>query len=837
MTPKVPDYGHRFADKKLTALLRRLHLSYRQASINLQQKIVDYLEKFEKEDAKMRVLLDSGELSHEDYMAWRYKKIAGTSQWADMREQLTDDLVNQDKIAASIISNTLPEIYAENHNYGTYEAEVGSGYDTTYTMYDKNTVALLLRGEQQLLPYPDPSLNIPKDKIWNRQHIQSAVLQGILTGESMQDIADRFENVVGMDERAAIRNARTAVTGAENAGRIDSYIRAESLGIKMKQMWLATLDARTRDSHAAMDGEKQDVGKTFSNGCRYPGDPEGAPSEIYNCFIGDTKIATDSEIIRSYKHEYSGEVITIKTARGIEFTCTKNHPILTPNGWIRADSLHKRDDILITFVRDSHLSWANPNVDHVFPRIDTIHELFNKIGSKRTCNLGVNFHGDIPTADVEIITIKRFLRNNRNISTNQNVNKALFKSSNSLAFRNSHFMKRVRRIGVTTFSFVCKSGKRISIFWRRMCHTIKHSLGAITRSNSIVLQSKTNNVSGNMKLFSNGFDRPSCEVFTDNIIDVKISTVSHVPVYNLQTENGYYFINSIISQKYNGYMAIAHNCRCTLVAVVAGADPYNPNLRKSQYLEAEGLTYEEWKQMHGEQFYSKLFKDYEETQSEEIAGERVDLTTHRSGYLDKFNELDDYDKAVAFQEGLYINQNELPDKLKVGGESQTQNLVYSWGINDKPTVLSSEDFDKYLKDHNIEDLDIITRSVNAMTEQCLTDWMHDDLNYISGRFGGAIFGEGFYFGHNFGKSMNYGGANNKTIRAVIKPDAKILKIEDLREVRDQLPRDYIGEMLNPNNDKDKSVIAILGGYDGIIAPNGYVNIINRSCVIVDETIF
>ena len=80
-----------------------------------------------------------------------------------------------------------------------------------------------------------------------------------------------------------MRNARTAVTGAENAGRIDSYVRAEKMGIKLKQMWLATLDGRTRDSHVIMDGQQQEVGKRFSNGCRYPGDPQGAPAEVYNC--------------------------------------------------------------------------------------------------------------------------------------------------------------------------------------------------------------------------------------------------------------------------------------------------------------------------------------------------------------------------------------------------------------------------------------------------------------------------------------------------------------------------------------------------------------------------
>lgn len=283
MTPKVPDYGHRDADKKLYALTKRLHMSYRQASVNLGEKLANYLDQFEKEDAMKRALYDSGELSHEEFLKWRQKRIIETRYWRNMLEQLTNDIVNQDKIAASMIKNELPAIYAENHNYGTYEAEVGSGVDTTYTMYDKDTVSRLLREKQDLLPYPDPSLDIPKDKLWNRQHIQSAVLQGILTGESMKDIAQRFQDVVGIDERSAIRNARTAVTGAENAGRIDSYLRAQAMGIKLKQVWMSGHDNRVRHSHAILDGEKQDPGEKFSNGCRYPGDPEGAPEEIYNC--------------------------------------------------------------------------------------------------------------------------------------------------------------------------------------------------------------------------------------------------------------------------------------------------------------------------------------------------------------------------------------------------------------------------------------------------------------------------------------------------------------------------------------------------------------------------
>ena len=130
---------------------------------------------------------------------------------------------------------------------------------------------------------PKPRVDIPKDERWNRQHLQSAAMQGILTGVSMKKIADRFRNVVGMDERAAIRNARTATTGAENAGRLDSMNRAIGLGVHLKKLWLATRDQRTRDSHVLLDGELREVDEKFSNGCMYPGDPDGSPAEVYNC--------------------------------------------------------------------------------------------------------------------------------------------------------------------------------------------------------------------------------------------------------------------------------------------------------------------------------------------------------------------------------------------------------------------------------------------------------------------------------------------------------------------------------------------------------------------------
>lgn len=86
-----------------------------------------------------------------------------------------------------------------------------------------------------------------------------------------------------MNNRASVRYARTMTTGAENAGRNDSYERARKGGIDVRPQWMATLDGRTRDSYRALDGEVQGDDGKFSNGCRFPGDPEGRPEEVYNC--------------------------------------------------------------------------------------------------------------------------------------------------------------------------------------------------------------------------------------------------------------------------------------------------------------------------------------------------------------------------------------------------------------------------------------------------------------------------------------------------------------------------------------------------------------------------
>lgn len=326
----MADIAHRETDKLIAEMERKVAKEYREAQKDLEKKLKDYWEKYDAEDKVKREKLKAGEITQKDYNDWKLRKTAMGKRWEEMRDNIADDLHNRNMLARSIARGYQPDVYAINHNYATYQLEHDGGIDTAYALYDRQTVERMIREDQTLMPPPSAKKAkeyARKDKRWNRQELQSAVTQSILQGESIPQMAKRVSETVEVkNHAAAVRYARTMMTGAQNAGRQDAYERAERMGVHMRKEWMATLDNRTRHSHRMLHGERVPLADRFSNGCMYPGDPTGDPSEVYNCRCTTIAAIDGFEIDRVESSPKMG-YLSFEEWQGVKGASAQNEPV------------------------------------------------------------------------------------------------------------------------------------------------------------------------------------------------------------------------------------------------------------------------------------------------------------------------------------------------------------------------------------------------------------------------------------------------------------------------------------------------------------------------------
>lgn len=279
----MTDEAHEWTDSVIDDLEYQLRLQYSEATAEMLDKQAEWLKDYERQKAQYDKDLKEGRITKEEYRRFMQTKSLQSQWYTNMIDSLADGAYMADVRAMDTINDALPRVYAENYNYAAYQVESGLNIKTSFNLADESTVRTLLKDNPDLLPnkYVDKS----KDIQWNKEKFNSAILQGIIQGEPLKDIADRISSVVDMDRRAAYRNARTAMTAAQNVGRLQSYIRMMRNGIHVKKEWIATLDHHTRSSHRKADNDVKELDERFSEtGLLYPGDMStNDPGEVYNC--------------------------------------------------------------------------------------------------------------------------------------------------------------------------------------------------------------------------------------------------------------------------------------------------------------------------------------------------------------------------------------------------------------------------------------------------------------------------------------------------------------------------------------------------------------------------
>ncbi|MBR1527793.1 MAG: hypothetical protein IJ642_14045 [Oscillospiraceae bacterium] len=263
------------ADKLLNQIRREISSIYDKSEISLKIKITNYLQIFYKEDTKKRELLKSGKISETDYRNWRILNIITGKKWQSVLSALAKELTASDTLADDVVFQKLQQAYTEGRYYGIYEVEHQTGIATGQA---KN-----ISSNADSLPKRDNS-KPDRDFNRNKRNIESKLMIMIMRfGIPVSAVTGNMQRVTSLNQLYANNNAYILVTGAENAGRIDSYQALNKLGFNLSKTWITRGDRRVRNSHGDINRNCIELGKRFRNGCRFPCDPRGELDEICNC--------------------------------------------------------------------------------------------------------------------------------------------------------------------------------------------------------------------------------------------------------------------------------------------------------------------------------------------------------------------------------------------------------------------------------------------------------------------------------------------------------------------------------------------------------------------------
>lgn len=235
------DSARKVTDQQISAMRREFAADYDQLGGSMSAHLAEYLADFVDDEGRVEATALTGR------------------KWARMRDQLAREATELNSDSMRTLDGRLGEVRR-----------------------------ITAEGSPAHSAVPRPAIDQRADLAWNRRKVEAAARQGI--GRPPAEAGERMRLVADMNGNATARRVRTAINGAENAGRMDAMLARGG-----SKRWVTVQDERVRDSHAELHGMVVPVDEEFPNGLMFPGDPSGPPEEVYNCRCSLEWVDTGSE--------------------------------------------------------------------------------------------------------------------------------------------------------------------------------------------------------------------------------------------------------------------------------------------------------------------------------------------------------------------------------------------------------------------------------------------------------------------------------------------------------------------------------------------------------------
>ena len=381
-------------------------------------------------------------------------------------------------------------------------------------------------------------------------------------GESPQALAARVDNILNVSgsvnwpERAKVI-ARTEINRFTEIGGLAAARRHQrDTGEVLLKQWEDRDDSRVRASHAEVDNELRRLGEPFHVGkssLQHPEDPTGHPDDVVNCVPGSALVrATDVEAV--FRFEFQGPILTLRGKSGLTSTVSVNHPVVTECGWLPASQVKEGMYLLRTLGVDGRLGIANPDPQGSYATIEQVYDALTLLSlTHRVISLPVNFYGDIPVGQVDVVFADRPLSINLDTEIAEEFSKFCLSCADlPNPPGSSGFQSGQRNLdaleGFVGGSNLIDPGFRSH---EGPLHGLGLGLGA--QDGTGLFEPPGESTPTDSQAVRDLLEGSPGHVFLDEIVDiVNVDFAGHL--YTLQTGSGIYIADNTVS----------HNCRCRL---------------------------------------------------------------------------------------------------------------------------------------------------------------------------------------------------------------------------------------------------------------------------------
>ncbi|GJE00550.1 hypothetical protein [Methylobacterium isbiliense] len=211
----------------------------------------------------------------------------------------------------------------------------------------------------------------------------------------------RAETIGRTEAMAALHQSQDeAMQQAIDAGQIQEG--------RVMKVWRSAGDGRVRDTHRGLNGKAVPFNGAFVSASgarlRFPGDPLAPASEIVNCFAPWSTISMVG-LKAVVAREYSGELVELTAGGVVNLAVTPNHPVLTQRGWVPASGVIEGDHLVYCSGHDRFAAPRAMNVDHAHASAQHLSNAASTLGDHLGAGFRrVDFHGEVPDKDVNIVT-------------------------------------------------------------------------------------------------------------------------------------------------------------------------------------------------------------------------------------------------------------------------------------------------------------------------------------------------------------------------------------------------------------------------------------------------